>query len=82
MINKIEAVDDEKSAKDSTLTLGYWNIRGLCDFIRLMLYYKNVNYTEKMYETEDEWQKDKYNLNLLFPNLPYLIDEKVRTFYF
>ena len=76
LITKIDAVDDEKSSVSSGITLGYWNIRGLADFLRLMLYYKGVNYTEKMYVENDEWGKDKYNLNLDFPNLPYLIDEK------
>lgn len=75
LIKKIDAVE-QKSNTDSGITLGYWNIRGLADFLRLMLYYKGVSYKEKMYEKDDEWQKDKYNLNLEFPNVPYLFDEK------
>ena len=75
LITKIDAVE-QKSNADSGITIGYWNIRGLADFLRLMLYYKGVNYKEKMYDKEEEWQKDKYNLNLDFPNLPYLFDTK------
>eukprot|EP01084_Bolivina_argentea_P041357 76297_1 len=78
LITKINAVeDDEKTgADDDELTLAYWNIRGLCDFLRLMLYYKNIKFNNKVYVGQDDWQKDKYNIGLDFPNIPYLIDKK------
>ena len=79
LINKINSVQQQQQYNNnytSNITLGYWNIRGLADFLRLMLIYKNISYNEKMYQKDDEWQKDKYNLDLEFPNLPYLLDDK------
>ncbi|VDL58054.1 unnamed protein product [Hymenolepis diminuta] len=62
-------------------TLGYWNIRGLAEQIRLLLRYLKVEYQEKLYEPgpapdydRREWMADKFNLGLSFPNLPYYID--------
>ncbi|XP_062522388.1 glutathione S-transferase Mu 4-like [Corticium candelabrum] len=65
-----------------TMKLGYWDLRGLCQPIRLLLAYKGEQFEEKRYEVKDaekrkEWQeKDKLKtgLDLPFPNLPYLID--------
>lgn len=61
------------------ITLGYWNIRGLCESIRYLLHYKGVEFLDKRYEFhENEWKKDKFNLVLDFPNLPYLFDGDVK----
>ncbi|KFM71563.1 Glutathione S-transferase Mu 1, partial [Stegodyphus mimosarum] len=59
----------------SKSTVGYWNIRGLAEPIRYLLHYKKVDFEDKRY---GDWQKDKFQLNLDFPNLPYYIDDKVR----
>eukprot|EP01084_Bolivina_argentea_P095579 171818_1 len=40
------------------------------------MYYKNIKYKEVQYKENEDWQKVKYSLNLEFPNVPYLIDEK------
>jgi hypothetical protein len=41
----------------------------------MLLHYSKIPYIEKTYLSYDEWfDKDKYNLNLALPNLPYLID--------
>lgn len=59
------------------LTLGYWNIRGLAGIVRSVLSYCEVPYKERIYSIDnpDEWsKKDKQELGLLFPNLPYIID--------
>ena len=65
----------------STLVLGYWNIRGLAESIRLLLHYLEVDYKEELYEfgpapdySLDSWYKVKYTLGFDYPNLPYLID--------
>ncbi|CAL1285171.1 unnamed protein product [Larinioides sclopetarius] len=60
--------------------LGYWEVRGLVEPIRYLLHYKNVDFEDKRYSLSDrsEWEKDKYNLNLDFPDLPYYIDDDVR----
>ena len=61
--------------------LGYWNIRGLAQPIRLMLEHMGAPYTNELYTqgdapefSRDEWLAKKFTLGLDFPNLPYLID--------
>jgi len=64
--------------------LGYWKIRGLGQPIRLLLAYLNVDFEDKRYEFADppniaeNWLKDKFNLGLPFPNLPYYIDGNIK----
>lgn len=65
--------------------LGYWDIRGLATPIRLLLSQAGVEYDEKLYKCggppdfdRGEWSKDKFNLGLDFPNLPYYIDGDVK----
>ncbi|KAG8189862.1 hypothetical protein JTE90_023369 [Oedothorax gibbosus] len=61
------------------LTLGYWDFRVLVEPIRYLLHYKNVEFTDKRYSfTSGEWPKDKINLDLDFPSLPYLLDGDVK----
>ncbi|CAG2163945.1 unnamed protein product [Oppiella nova] len=65
-------------------TLGYWNIRGLAQPIRLLLAYSSTEYEDKRYGigavwsgTEfdrNDWLDDKHTLGLDFPNLPYYLD--------
>jgi len=61
--------------------LGYWDIRGRAHPLRLILSYTGVKFDEKRYDLTDfsEWfEKDKVQLPLDFPNLPYYIDEDVK----
>jgi len=59
----------------SKITIGYWKIRGLGQYIRLLLSYSGLEFQEVQYDNQDKWFKeDKVNLGLDFPNLPYLID--------
>ncbi|XP_055953150.1 glutathione S-transferase class-mu 26 kDa isozyme 51-like [Argiope bruennichi] len=60
--------------------LGYWGIPGLAEPIRFLLHFKNVNFEDKRYsfDARSEWEKNKYSLNLDFPNLPYYIEGNVR----
>ncbi|NXX45712.1 GSTM2 transferase, partial [Tricholaema leucomelas] len=67
------------------LTLGYWDIRGLAHGIRMLLEYTETPYQEKRYVFGpapdfdwSDWTKEKQNLGLDFPNLPYLIDGPVK----
>lgn len=67
------------------VTLGYWDIRGLAERVRLLLEYLNVPYEQKLFTNENrpEW------FDVLKPelvkknpaiNLPYLQDgDKVIT---
>jgi glutathione S-transferase len=61
----------------STVTIGYWKIRGLAQPIRLLLSYTETLFQEVQYEFQnrEQWmEQDKKNLGFDFPNLPYLID--------
>lgn len=71
--------------KKEPITLGYWNIRGLAEPIRLLLEHLGVNYKDEVYElgpapdySREAWLKQKLILALDFPNLPYLIDSPLR----
>jgi glutathione S-transferase len=56
---------------------GYWELRGLGQPIKLLLAYAGVEYEDKVYELDwDAWVAEKYSLGLVFPNLPYYIDEE------
>nr|SZF06491.1 Group 8 mite allergen-like protein (mu class glutathione transferase) [Psoroptes ovis] len=62
-------------------TVGYWDIRGLGQPIRLMLTYAGQDFHDKRYNIgpaptfdRSEWLNEKFNLGLDFPNLPYYID--------
>ncbi|XP_054157597.1 glutathione S-transferase Mu 1-like [Oppia nitens] len=64
-------------------TLGYYKVRGLAQPIRLLLKYAGVDFTDKYYEFGSadsiesmrvNWLKDKYQLGLDFPNVPYYLD--------
>ncbi|OPJ88987.1 glutathione S-transferase 2 [Patagioenas fasciata monilis] len=64
-----------------TVTLGYWDARGLTNPIRLLLEYTGTPYEERQYRLgpgpdfdQSEWTNEKEKLGLDFPNLPYLID--------
>jgi len=65
--------------------LGYWNIRGLAQPIRLLLEEAGVEYEEKRYNygppptfDRSEWNNEKFNLGLPLPNLPYYIDGDIK----
>ena len=62
--------------------LGYWRIRGLAQAIRYLLAYCAVDYEDKLYEQANDfnkecWFREKFTLNLDFPNLPYFLDDDV-----
>ncbi|GIY41403.1 glutathione S-transferase Mu 1 [Caerostris darwini] len=65
--------------------LGYWNIRGLAQPIRLMLAYSETPFEDKKYAygpapdfDRGTWLKEKPTLGLDFPNLPYYIDGDIK----
>ena len=54
---------------------GYWGIRGAGQTSRLLLAYCGAVWEDVKYTSPEQWfGKDKAELNLPFPNLPYLID--------
>jgi glutathione S-transferase len=62
-----------------TVTLGYWNIRGLAERIRLLLEYLQIPYNQTIFtpETENDWfanLKPEYLKKNPAANLPFLLD--------
>jgi len=61
------------------LVLGYWDVHGRGSPIRFLLEVAGADYQEEIYTVEgsDKWFKEKKeSLGLLYPNLPYLIDQQ------
>lgn len=63
------------------IVLGYWDIRGLAQPIRMILEHAGADYKDTQYSCgpapdydRSAWTSVKYTLALDFPNLPYLID--------
>ncbi|XP_032936158.1 glutathione S-transferase 2 isoform X2 [Catharus ustulatus] len=61
--------------------LGYWDVRGMAQPIRMLLEYTDTPYQERKYHLgpapdhdPSEWTSEKEKLGLDFPNIPYLID--------
>lgn len=61
--------------------LGYWDLRGLAEPIRLMLEHAGVEYDQKLYVCGDApeykrnmWTDIKESMGMDFPNLPYYED--------
>jgi len=68
-----------------TITIGYWDIRGLCQPIRMVLEYAGADWKEVQESCEGppnyskaEWLAKKFTLGLDFPNLPYMIDGDIK----
>jgi glutathione S-transferase len=62
-------------ATTNEVTIAYWPIRGLSGVLRSTLAYCEVPFTEKLYTDFNEWfGKEKGELPVDFPNLPYLKD--------
>lgn len=57
-----------------SVTLGYWDIRGLGEPIKTLLEYLRIPYTQDKYVKVEEWKAKKPTMTMTFPNLPYLID--------
>ena len=54
--------------------MGYWDIRGLGELVRLTLHYLEIDFVDKRMVTPDDWFPSKFERGLDFPNLPYLYD--------
>jgi glutathione S-transferase len=64
-----------------TITLTYWDVRGIANPIRFMLAFAKADFVEKPFiianagsGTDEDYFKVKPTLPLDFPNLPFLID--------
>lgn len=66
------------------ITLGYWNVRGLGSALRILLHYVGADFEEVIYDIDrenDKWFKEvkpTMGAEFAFPNLPYIIDDKVK----
>jgi glutathione S-transferase len=60
------------------MELGYWNIKGRAELLRILLAYFGFSYKEVNPSSREEAQAifAKYHFN--FPNLPYLVDGEVQ----
>eukprot|EP00826_Nyctotherus_ovalis_P029653 TRINITY_DN2349_c1_g1_i3.p1 TRINITY_DN2349_c1_g1~~TRINITY_DN2349_c1_g1_i3.p1 ORF type:complete len:230 (+),score=55.65 TRINITY_DN2349_c1_g1_i3:209-898(+) len=65
--------------------LGYWDIRGLAEPIRMLMQHLGINYKDVTYEagpapeySRDAWFKVKHTMGFDFPNIPYLIDSSAK----
>lgn len=61
----------------TTVTIGYWRLRGLAQPIRLLLAYTETPFQEVVYDFAEKqrwFDEDKKNIGFDFPNIPYLID--------
>ncbi|XP_075256848.1 glutathione S-transferase class-mu 26 kDa isozyme 47-like [Convolutriloba macropyga] len=75
---------ETSSEQSDLIRIGYWDIRGLVEPIRMILHHNNVPYKfenffmdPKMGKFHPGWQEGKLKLGLDFPNLPYYIDKDV-----
>ena len=75
---------ETSSEQSDLIRIGYWDIRGLVEPIRMILHHNNVPYKfenffmdPKMGKFHPSWQEGKLKLGLDFPNLPYYIDKDV-----
>jgi glutathione S-transferase len=62
------------------MEFGYWKIRGLGAVFRMLLEYKQAEYTDKQYESGEDWFKGAKPAILeknALANLPYLVDGDV-----
>ena len=66
-------------------TLGYWDIRGNTEPIRLVLHYAGIDFVDKRYTygpapdySRENWLSEKHNLGLPFPNLPYWVEGNLK----
>jgi glutathione S-transferase len=61
--------------KTNKVTIGYWAIRGRGQIPRLLLAYTGAVWEDVKYTAPEQWfALDRTDLQLPFPNLPYLIE--------
>lgn len=67
------------------IEIGYWNLRGLVGFIKLISEYTGETIDWTWYDINSErekWAKDKTDIlpqkGFYFPNLPWMIDGNIK----
>jgi len=67
------------------IQFGYWNVQGVGQPIRMLLKYVNEDYEDTVYALDanesdkNHWPSKKDHLGLDFPNLPYYIDNEIKS---
>ena len=61
------------------MELGYWNIKGLAEPIRILLAYFKLGYKDVTFASVEEAHASFAKHNFAFPNLPYLVDGDVHV---
>ena len=61
------------------MKLGYWNIKGRAEPLRLLLAYFKLEYTEINPQSYEEAHELFSKHHFAFPNLPYLVDEDIHV---
>ena len=66
---------------DSVIHLYYWGgIRALAQPARYVLEYAKIPYEQHLYYNDDDWfVRDKPNLKMVLPNIPYIQDGDLRV---
>ena len=54
-------------------TVGYWDIRGLAQPIRLLLTYLNIDFEDVRYREPDAWFSKKFEMGFDFPNVSNIL---------
>ena len=68
--------------QENQVTYAYWDFRGLGQVGRQLLIYTGADWENKQYDFSkqaDWFEKDKKDLGLDFPNLPYIIDGDIKV---
>ena len=59
------------------MELGYWNVKGLAEIIRVMLAYFKREYKKFNPKSTEDAQAQFSKFHFAYPNLPYLVDGDV-----
>ena len=52
--------------------VGYWDIRGLAQPIRLLLTYLNIDFEDVRFTQREDWFAKKFEMGFDFPNVSFL----------
>ena len=63
-------------------SVGYWDIRGLAQPIRLLLAYLNIDFEDVCFQDADSWFSKKFEMGLDFPNVSFVFNFVLKLFSF
>jgi len=84
-MSQIERINEEKMIQYQKAVLGCWKCRGNVAAIRMVLAFTETEWIDRFYGqgeapkySQEEWLKDKFQLGLDFPCLPFYCDAAVK----